>query len=198
MMARKGDDNSLWSPILEKAFSKYWGNYRHTVGGNPEKAIRTLIGAPYRDYATARTDKETVWNALSEAASAGDIITCSTPGNGNHDVKHPNGLAHSHAYSIIGVATLSTGVKLVKIRNPWGSEGYNGPYSDASDLWTDETKAEVNLVNDLQDGYFFCDLDTFMKSFDYATVSYETEGKFHSSFLMLDDDLSTAKDSGSC
>ena len=28
-------------------------------------------------------------------------------------------------------------IKLVKMRNPWGSETYHSDYSDSSDLWTD-------------------------------------------------------------
>lgn len=28
-----GDDSSLWGPLIEKAFAKYWGNYGHIVGG---------------------------------------------------------------------------------------------------------------------------------------------------------------------
>ena len=198
LLADKGDDGSLWSAILEKAFAKYWGNYRHTVGGMPNMAIRTLLGSPSKVYRMPGDDKATVWKAMSEAASAGDIITCTTPGAGDHDVKHPNGLAHSHAYTVIGVVTLSNGVDLVKIRNPWGSEGYTGPWSDESDLWTDELAAEVNLENNMEDGFFFCDIDTFMSSFDFAIVNYETEGKHRGSFLMLDDDLSTAADAGFC
>jgi hypothetical protein len=39
-------------------------------------------------------------------------------------------LITGHAYSIIGVATYN-GTNLVKIRNPWGSEGWAGPWSDS-------------------------------------------------------------------
>jgi len=40
------------------------------------------------------------------------------------------GLPGAHAYTLMGTATLSDGTKLLKMRNPWGSEVYTGPYSD--------------------------------------------------------------------
>ena len=47
LFAHLGDDNSIWSLILEKAFAKYHGNYEHIVGGWPVVATRTLSGAPF-------------------------------------------------------------------------------------------------------------------------------------------------------
>ena len=32
-LAKIGADGSLWGPILEKAFAKYHGNWKHTEGG---------------------------------------------------------------------------------------------------------------------------------------------------------------------
>ena len=32
-LAAIGADGSLWGPILEKAFAKYHGNWKHTEGG---------------------------------------------------------------------------------------------------------------------------------------------------------------------
>jgi hypothetical protein len=42
-----GPDNSLWSPIMEKAFAKYHGNYARTVAGDPVMGVSTLNGSPY-------------------------------------------------------------------------------------------------------------------------------------------------------
>lgn len=67
VMAQAGDDGSLWGALLEKAFSKYWGNYLRTEGGLGEMAIRTMTGAPYFDFHNASSDLDTVWNAVKEA-----------------------------------------------------------------------------------------------------------------------------------
>jgi hypothetical protein len=53
----------------------------------------------------------------------------------------------SHAYSIIGVYKVydTTGAlkaNLVKMRNPWGSDGsYNGTWSDSDSTWKTGTYA---------------------------------------------------------
>lgn len=45
------------------------------------------------------------------------------------------GLVAEHAYSLIGAYNIN-GVKLSKIRNPWGKTEYAGMYSESSPLWT--------------------------------------------------------------
>jgi len=34
-----GSDNSIWVPLLEKAFAKMYGNYAHIEGGSSSLAI---------------------------------------------------------------------------------------------------------------------------------------------------------------
>jgi hypothetical protein len=56
-------------------------------------------------------------------------------------------------------------VKLLKLRNPWGSEKYHGPYSDSDSVWNTGNYAEqVGLVK-ADDGIFFIDIPTFMSDF---------------------------------
>jgi len=41
-----------------------------------------------------------------------------------------DGLQYSHAYTLIDLVVLSDGTKLVKMRNPYGKEQYEGEWSD--------------------------------------------------------------------
>ena len=43
-------DNSVWGAVIEKAFAKFHGNYKHTVGGWPHRAVWDLLGGPYEEY----------------------------------------------------------------------------------------------------------------------------------------------------
>jgi hypothetical protein len=43
------DDGALWAPLIEKSFSKFWGNYGHISGGDSVMAVRTLMGTPWED-----------------------------------------------------------------------------------------------------------------------------------------------------
>lgn len=74
---------------------------------------------------------------MSTADLSKDIIQAGTEGAGDDSEKTKDGLSKSHAYTVIGVHTLSDGTRLVKIRNPWGEEGYKGAWSDNSNKWTE-------------------------------------------------------------
>ena len=52
----------------------------------------------------------------------GDMMEASTKGKGDDSKVNAYGLAMSHSYTVLQVKQLSDGTKLVKIRNPWGSE----------------------------------------------------------------------------
>jgi len=65
-----------------------------------------------------------------------------------------------HAYTLMNTATLSDGTKLVKLRNPWGTEKYTGPYSD-SQLTAAQIKELGHVVKD--DGVFWMDMNTFFE-----------------------------------
>ena len=54
---------------------------------------------------------------------------CGSKGGGDHTKCLGNGLAQSHAYTILDLAEFK-GKKLIKLRNPWSSETYCGVCSD--------------------------------------------------------------------
>ena len=55
------------------------------------------------------------------------------------------GLENGHAYTLLDVKDLlddsgNVMTTLAKLRNPWASERYNGPWSDQSSKWTESAK----------------------------------------------------------
>ena len=52
-------------------------------------------------------------------------------------------------------------VKLLKLRNPWGCEEWNGAWSKKSNLWTDYYRDEIGLTN-TNDGIFCMTLEDFL------------------------------------
>ena len=105
--ARVGKDGSIWGPILEKAFAKFHGNYHHLQGGDPAYSVRTLTGAPYRYIKHKDHSAAEIWAELSSADSEKDVIQMGTEGAGDDSKRTADGLAKSHAYTVIGVNTLS-------------------------------------------------------------------------------------------
>ena len=85
------------------------------------------------------------------------------------------GLVTGHAYTVQGVVELSNGVRLVKLRNPWGAELYTGPWFDGDPRWTDEHKQEAGLVDE-DDGIFHMPLENFRNTFtSYDVCMYDDD-----------------------
>ena len=49
-------------------------------------------------------------------------------------------LVVGHAYSLLAAYDLDGGPTVLKMRNPWGTEQYTGPYNDKDSLWTEAQK----------------------------------------------------------
>ena len=81
-------------------------------------------------------DVESLWQLISTHDKNDDFITCGTEGS-DDTKRNLSGLTKGHAYTVLGTVKLSNGTRLVKIRNPWGTEGFVGAYSDSSSLWDD-------------------------------------------------------------
>ena len=123
------------------------------------------------------------------ADAAHDMITASSHPDPRGDViNNADGIPYSHAYTVLGVNELSTGQRLVRLRNPWGRDSFTGEWSDKSPLWTDALRAEVGVGSDDQDGIIFMSLEDFAGvNFSQTSVNLNTEGMHHSYFLVIDD-----------
>ena len=110
MFAHRGEDSSIWGPLLEKAFAKVFGNYAHIEGGNPVHSARALTGAPYsmhfnfngEYYNYEDISVDDLWDLLVYHDGNDEIIQAGTPGNGNDQIKSDLGIANSHAYTVLG------------------------------------------------------------------------------------------------
>ena len=123
LYAELSNDGAIWGPIIEKAFSKRFGNYEHIIAGLPTEAIRALTGAPKVTIKHAEKDVESMWQMLQSHDASDDFITCGTEGSSDSK-RNLAGLVKGHAYTVLGTVRLSKGKRLVKIRNPWGQELY--------------------------------------------------------------------------
>jgi len=126
-----------WLVLLEKAYAKLNINYTQLNSGNPSDALTALTGMPVSTHASnAMTDDE-LWNLVEEGARAKNPMAAACM------VSHYN-MVPGHAYGILDTLCLTTNGycvhKIIKMRNPWGSSKYDGPWSEHSGLWTEEFK----------------------------------------------------------
>jgi hypothetical protein len=128
----------FWAILLEKAFAKLHGSYQAIVGGWMCEGFMDLSGGLCETVTIADVkadwDNGTYFNKLQEWLSNGYLLGCgSTAGSDTH--KSASNIVLGHAYSILRVAEHGS-VKLMHLRNPWGSTDYTGKYSDTdTDSW---------------------------------------------------------------
>jgi hypothetical protein len=86
--------------------------------------------------------------------------------DGQDDVDE-TGLVGGHAYSLLAgieVKTSKGPVRLVKLRNPWGQEEWNGKWADGDAAWNTvdaNTKRELGADRKTDDGIFYMDFADF-------------------------------------
>jgi len=102
-----GLDNSLWGPLLEKAFAKANGAYEFIEGGQPYEAIDFLTSAPHYYTSLKKLDASSMWEKVKAADGKNFIMGIGTPSSpgGDSDVCKFN-LPCGHAYSLLGVVTV--------------------------------------------------------------------------------------------
>lgn len=118
--------NAWWLAILEKAMAKLNVNYSGLNSGMIGQAQRYMTGMPTSTIRSgASTSDEELWDAITSNLKNDYNMGAACQVSHNHMVS-------GHAYGVIGALELEGGAhhgqKLIKMRNPWGSNEYNGPW----------------------------------------------------------------------
>jgi hypothetical protein len=184
------DPNELWGPLIEKAYAKLHGCYKHLKGGYVHYGLGDLTGfspramglRPGYDFFSDKFGKEEVWHILNKYAQWGSLMGCSVQPNPQakgHSVEADagQGLIMGHAYSLLALGTIKwkgKDFRLLKLRNPWGRHEWNGAWSDSSDE-REQANDEIERVFDA----YFRRQDTF--SHENQEVN-DKDGAFFMSF----------------
>ncbi|KAH7413026.1 hypothetical protein BKA64DRAFT_703135 [Cadophora sp. MPI-SDFR-AT-0126] len=141
------DQNETWLPLLEKAYAKAHGDYASLQGGWIGEGLEDLTGGVTTELLTSDIlDTDEFWNNEIIKVNKEFLFGCSTGlldgGYGSRD-----GISEGHAYVIMEAREISTGQRLVKLRNPWGKGkkgNWEGAWSDGSKEFTPELQIELN------------------------------------------------------
>ncbi|CAG8552746.1 7108_t:CDS:2 [Ambispora gerdemannii] len=160
-VAQCKDPNETWLPLLEKAYAKIHGDYESIDGGSVSDALEDFTGGVSTLYATSELlDIDRLWREDFLNVNKTVLFGCGRAGLGD-----ASGIIDGHAYSVLD-ATEYQGVKLVKVRNPWGNVEWSGAWSDGSETWTPESMATLkHRFGD--DGIFWISYADFLDFFNY-------------------------------
>jgi len=175
----KAKSNVMWPLLIEKAFAKMRGGYKKLDGGLPLDAMMTMTGYRGERFNLGRDDK--IFKKIKAMQDAGCILACGSKGNDNtlkegRD-KVKGSVVGGHAYSILGVyePMLSTEkVRLIKLRNPWGSFEWQGAWGDKSAEWSryPGVALEIGRPKDKDDGVFYIEWTDFVTNYDFVDVLF--------------------------
>jgi len=195
LYANVGNDGALWGTLFEKTFAKYLGQYEAIDAGQGAMGIEAMTGSPYFSFnhvdilEEGRTEE--LWEEMVRADKELMMITSgSYTGTGNDQDQNEAGLPFNHAFSIMRVVEVvdADGVthRLVETRNPWGAETYFGPWSDTSDVWTDDLRQQVNHFES-DDGKYYMEFADYVEYMEYTDFSRDVYGMHYAAFAFLGD-----------
>lgn len=168
---------NIWPILLEKVWAKCNLSYEDIAAGNSAEAFEFLCPAPF-DTFYHNVHTETLFDVIKDAFEKGYIIVSdiTETEKTNIDYLSKMGLVTNHAYSIIGVTTLKAPmgkneIRLLKIRNPWGTNEWLGDWSDGSRQWTQEFKEKVGL-EEKEDGVFWMCYEDFIQFYTATHICH--------------------------
>lgn len=165
----KAPESEFWGPLLEKAYSKFYGSYGAIEGGYPAEAMIDFTGGVLERYGLNNPPSD-LFNIILKASERDSLITTCIMKDSSS-----RGLIGHHAYSItkaqlIDIGTNAEGnlIKMLRIRNPWANHiEWNGAYGDKSPEWKLVPKNELKKLNlKIQDdGEFWMKFEDFLNYF---------------------------------
>jgi calpain-15 len=136
-----GDVPDIWAPLLEKAWAKASGSYHAIATGNAGESLRVLTGAPTDWIEHKKKVPPNLFSRIKDATEKRFVVCSSTKPLAEAPDIEDCGLSKSHCYTCLAAVTKETTVKtkkgkvkkmveLLKLRNPWGTNGWTGPWCD--------------------------------------------------------------------
>jgi len=177
--------NEAWPLLLEKAFAKLYGSYSKIEGGHPVDAMRAITGYEAKSFYSERNkfddnlfkelQKFQICDCLMAAGSKGKDETLA---QGRDAGTKKSTIVPGHAYSILDIKTpmlTTNNVRLLKLRNPWGTFTWDGDWSKNSSLWLTHPLVALNIGrkdDKSDDGVFYMSYEDFVKHFDTIDVIF--------------------------
>lgn len=169
----------LWVMLIEKAWAKLHRDFPVVEGGDSRESYVALTGAPTDFYKHNEQKQEKFWEIVKKADEECYVMSAGTV----MDVK---GIMRDHAYSLINAYEFmdkGKQVRLVQVRNPWGSDEWTGEWCDKDSRWTPQLCKQLNHTPQ-EDGMFFMSFKDFFTVFDHTFICKANDDYVHSSLAV--------------
>jgi hypothetical protein len=154
--ALDAEDTAFWWPMLEKAYATWkktphlmWGTDYQYIGAGRislQEALEDLVGRKSVAVGVAQAP-DAAWETIQRAVRENLPAVAATYGETEDALYANTGVYANHTYTILD-CVVKNGVKLVKLRNPWGDG---------------EPESQEDKIND---GIFFLPFEKFQKLFE--------------------------------
>ncbi|EPY26815.1 calpain-like cysteine peptidase [Strigomonas culicis] len=150
------DVRRMWVALLEKTYAKVHGSYANIASGDPLEPLTELTGFPITRYdgfwEESKRGEDTIFQEMLQYFDSGYLQVLCTPSDGGETFGNANvvsanpeleskyekmGLRLHHGYAVLQVQYFQDmELRLVQLRNPWGSgEEWNGAWSKTDTRW---------------------------------------------------------------
>lgn len=142
----RGHPLSLWTPIMEKAYASYVGNYDNMTAGQDSTGLHTLTGQSI-DHGMA---SDPSLNDLQRWLDNGDAVQTTTLPRSVMDMNWIGGVstAHlvgTHVYAVERIDRTTHPPTIVLI-NPWGAQGTSGKPDTPYETRITEDQWNANFI----------------------------------------------------
>ena len=165
--ARCRNPNEYWVSLVEKAYAKLNIRYINLTSGFIDEALQDLTGlAPGMLKFDSDTDQDSFWEVFKLLSYSNSLIGASLNFQGRKEISDRDkrklqmeagqmGIQYGHAYGVLDVREVPDEEnpeiihRLLRVKNPWGSENqfeWTGDWSDDDPKWTEAMKKRYNEV----------------------------------------------------
>ncbi|PPQ91204.1 hypothetical protein CVT25_001220 [Psilocybe cyanescens] len=140
--ARPATDGETWVPLVEKAYAKVHGDYASVMYGRTSDALEDMTGGVSNLILTIDIlDHDKFWHEELVKANQDRLFGCwfKTLEGVRSGVRNAtvDGVVGNLSHSIVKAVEIR-GKRFIVLRDPWGTAGWEGPWSDGSKEWTKE------------------------------------------------------------
>ena len=165
LLARTEDPaESLWLPLLEKAFFKLRGSADAAAAASTLDCLRALTGDAWEEFAELPGDATALWDLLKAWTARGRAGLAAKPRGGR---PRGCGVVAGRAYGVMKVVEAGPKrVRLVQFGRGWAGPLPGGKWNIDADAWEDETVAKECGFRAKDEAVFWLELDEVQQVFD--------------------------------